>query len=62
MLLVMNATNTTREQSTEKPRAIRIGLWLVLGLVTLGAAYLYSVRGIAILLDLSSGIAGMLCL
>jgi hypothetical protein len=60
MLVVMDATSL--ERSTEKPRAVRIGLWLALGLLTLGAAYLYSVRGIAILFDLSSGIASMLCL
>ena len=60
MLVVMDATSP--ERSTEKPPAVRIGLWLALGLLSLGAAYLYSVRGTAILLDLSSGIAGMFCL
>lgn len=60
MLVVMDETSP--EPSTDKPRAVRIGLWLALGLLSLGAAYLYSVRGVAILFDLSSGIAGMLCL
>ena len=60
MVAAMDATGL--ERSSEKPRAVRIGLWLGLGLLSLGAAYLYSVRGTAILLDLSSGIAGMFCL
>jgi hypothetical protein len=58
----MDAAKITLERTTEKPRAVRVGLWLALGLLTLGAVYLYSVRGIAIVLDLSSGIAGLFCL
>lgn len=50
------------EGSLEKPRAVKIGLWLALGLLLIAAAYLYAVRGIAILYDLSSGMAGLLCM
>ena len=58
----MDASETTLDQTTQSPRAVRVGLWLALGVLTLGAVYLYSARGTAIILDLSSGIAGMLCL
>lgn len=58
----MDATETPLDRNTQGPRVVRVGLCLALGLLILGAVYLYSVRGIAILLDLSSGIAGMLCL
>ena len=44
------------------PVGVRRALLAVLGLVLAGALYLVAVRGIAILLDLSSGIAGLLCL
>lgn len=57
----MAATAPTPD-GTEKPRAVRIALWTVLAFAGIGAAYLYAVRGNAIILDLSSGIAGLLCL
>ena len=46
----------------EKPRAVKVALWLAFAVFLAGAAYLYAVRGVAILFDLSSGIAGMLCM
>lgn len=55
-------TITASPTTLEKPRAVKIALWSALALVLLGAAYLYAVRGVAILYDLSSGIAGMLCI
>ena len=44
-----------------KPLVVRVGLGLMLGIVAIGAVYLYAVRGTAILFDLASGMAGMFC-
>jgi len=60
--VLMEASEQTTGHSTEPPRPVKVGLWVGVGLLLLGAAYLYAVRGTAILLDLSSGIAGLLCL
>lgn len=58
----MDSIPANTQLSTGIPRSIKFGLWSVLGLLVAGATYLYSVRGVAMILDLSSGIAGMLCL
>ena len=41
---------------------VRTALWSALALAMAGAVYLYAVRGPALLLDLASGMAGILCL
>lgn len=53
---------TASPAALEKPRAVKLALWSMLALALIGAAYLYAVRGVAILYDLSSGIAGLLCI
>lgn len=58
----MDRFDQTPEASASAPRALKAGLWLGLGLLVAGAIYLYAVRGNALILDLSSGLAGMLCL
>jgi hypothetical protein len=58
----MDAGNSTAVTTSEMPKAVKVGLWLLLTALGAGAAYLYAVRGNAIILDLSSGIAGLLCL
>ncbi len=50
-----------RRANETKPNAARVGLGIGLGVVSLGAAYLYAVRGNAIIFDLASGMAGMFC-
>jgi hypothetical protein len=49
---------------TAKSGSQSIGIWLTGGLVTalcLGAAYLYTVRGTALLLDLAAAAGGLFC-
>jgi len=41
---------------------VRLVVWAVVTVALAGAAYLYAVRGPALLLDLASGAAGILCL
>jgi hypothetical protein len=56
------ATPLSKHSATgNKPNAVRIGLIIGLSLVSLGAAYLYAVRGNAIIFDLASGMVGMFC-
>jgi hypothetical protein len=57
----MSLHQTIVRQHSAKPFVVRVGLGLALGIVTIGAVYLYSVRGTAILFDLASGMAGMFC-
>jgi hypothetical protein len=50
--------------STAKSNTHGVGPWLIGGLVTalcLGAAYLYTVRGTALLLDLAAAAGGLFC-
>jgi hypothetical protein len=58
----METAQTPLENRQTAPRPVRIALGLMLGLLCLGAAYLYAVRGNAIILDLANGLAGMLCM
>jgi hypothetical protein len=58
----MQAIETSDGRPDGKPLAVRIGLWLALGLLCGSAAYLYAVRGNAIILDLANGLAGMFCM
>ena len=44
------------------PLPVRIGAAVALALVVAGAAYLYAVRGTAMILDMASDIGRMLCL
>ena len=41
---------------------IRVALWVAVGLLLAGGVWLYAVRGEAILLDLQTASARMLCL
>lgn len=59
--VVMAAAVQRRRTSVAKPNTIRIALLAGVGLSLLGAAYLYAVRGTAIIFDLASGMAGMFC-
>ncbi len=57
----MNQPETIGRSASTKPNAVRIGLGVAVGFALIGAAYLYTVRGTAILFDLASGMAGMFC-
>jgi hypothetical protein len=55
--------NIAAAQSQRSPAwPLRVAGWGALGLALAGAVYLYAVRGTALLLDLASGVAGILCL
>ena len=56
------ATSGTSPDSTAAPLPLRLAGWAVLAVTCLGAAYLYVVRGEAMILDLANGIGRMLCL
>jgi hypothetical protein len=56
----MDVTVTRPETTLSRP--LRWAGWGALGLALAGALYLYAVRGSALLLDLASGVAGVLCL
>jgi len=56
----MNPAVVSRQPTLSWP--IRVAGWGALGLALAGAAYLYAVRGSALLLDLASGVAGVFCL
>jgi hypothetical protein len=58
----MQAIETSGSRPDAKPVAVRVGLWLALALLCGSAAYLYAVRGNAIILDLANGLAGMFCM
>ena len=57
----MRSIEPTSRSSDVQPFAVRIGLAGALGLLLVGAVYLYAVRGTAIILDLANGMAGMFC-
>ena len=57
----MNSIEPVSRSTATQPFAVRIGLAGALGMVLVGAVYLYAVRGTAILLDLANGMAGMFC-
>ncbi len=57
----MSVHETIIRRHRAKPLVVRVGLGLMLGVVTIGAIYLYAVRGTAIIFDLAAGIAGMFC-
>jgi hypothetical protein len=59
---VMRSADATRVVVTAPPLAVRIGLAVAIGLLMVGCAYLYAVRGNAIILDLANGFAGMICM
>ena len=53
---------TPPQTETQPAPLMRTALWSALALAMAGAVYLYAVRGPALLLDLASGMAGILCL
>jgi hypothetical protein len=57
----MNTADLTRRPDAATPRSVRIALAAAVGLLGFGAAYLYAVRGNAMILDLANGLRGMLC-
>jgi hypothetical protein len=57
----MSAASDDRSQ-TQTPRVVRIALIVGIGLICAGAAYLMLSRGNAMLLDLSTAAARILCL
>jgi hypothetical protein len=58
----METAQLPLEDRRSAPRPLRIALGFMLGSLCVGAAYLYAVRGNAIILDLANGLAGMLCM
>ena len=58
----MASTGTSPDRNTSAPVSLRIAVGVVLALTCVGAAYLYVVRGEAMILDLANGIGRMLCL
>ena len=41
---------------------LRLALWAILAALVAGGVYLWAVRGNALLLDLATGVKGLLCL
>lgn len=58
----MPVATPVRDSATRAPLGVRVALWAFTTALLVGAAYLYWVRGVAIIFDLSHGIAGLLCL
>jgi hypothetical protein len=59
--VVMPTALQRQRNEDAKPNVFRVALLAGVGLGLLGAAYLYAVRGTAIIFDLASGMAGMFC-
>ena len=57
----MSVHETMIRRQGAKPLVVRIGLGFMLAVATIGAIYLYAVRGTAIIFDLATGMAGMFC-
>lgn len=65
------STNTTSDDGLQVPAStvppapatpLRLALWAALGALLAGGVYLWAVRGNALLLDLATGVKGLLCL
>lgn len=53
----------TTSVSASRPSApVRLALWAALAALLAGGVYLWAVRGNAVLLDLATGVKGLLCL
>lgn len=54
---------TSVSSSALRPAApVRLALWAALAALLAGGVYLWAVRGNALLLDLATGVKGLLCL
>jgi hypothetical protein len=58
----METARTSQDERETAPRPLRIAIGVALGLLCVGAVYLYAVRGTAIFLDMFNGVAGLMCL
>jgi hypothetical protein len=58
----MASTEQATRDTLTAPPLLRLGFAVLIGLLGIGAAYLYAVRGTVIFFDLANGLGRMMCL